>query len=401
MDYQELMKELSRETGSRIVMLIMDGLGGVALEKGGSTELETADTPNLDMLAADSSCGLLDPISPGITPGSGPGHLSLFGYDPVRWNMGRGVLEALGINFPLQAGDVAVRINFCTVDDSGRVTDRRAGRISSDKCKELSSALDEIEVPGVDIMVQAVKEHRAAAVFRGEGLGSDLNDTDPQITGKPPVPLQPGDKASELTASYINQFIDRASEILSSHYPANMLLLRGIDSFKRYPTFYDIYKLKACAIAQYPMYKGLSRMVGMDILDAGSGPSDLFDCLSEHFNDYTFFFVHVKKTDSYGEDGDFDAKVKVIEEVDVQIPRLRELAPDAVAVTGDHSTPALLKNHSWHPLPFLVHSPYCRTDRVQQFTETACEQGGMCRVPTVSLMPLLMANALKLSKFGA
>ncbi|MFO8057471.1 MAG: 2,3-bisphosphoglycerate-independent phosphoglycerate mutase [bacterium] len=401
MDYQDLIRDLARETDSRIVMLILDGLGGLSLEKGGLTELETARTPNLDMLSSESSCGLLDPISPGITPGSGPGHLSLFGYDPVRWNMGRGVLESLGINFPLQAGDVAIRINFCTVDESGNVTDRRAGRISSAKCEELSALLDSIEVPGVEIMVRPVKEHRAVAVFRGEGLGADLNDTDPQVTGKPPLELKPGDSESERTAGHINAFLKQAREVLSPHHPANMILLRGIDSFKSYPTFYDIYKLKSAAIAQYPMYKGLARMVGMEILDGGSTPTDLFSCLEKHYDDYTFFFIHVKKTDSSGEDGDFDSKVKVIEEVDSYIPRLRELNPDAIAVTGDHSTPALLKNHSWHPLPFLVHSPYCRADGTKEFSESACAQGGMGRLPTVSLMPVLMANALKLDKFGA
>jgi len=401
MDYQDLIQKLARETDSKIVMLIMDGLGGLAMDKGGLTELETAKTPNLDKLAEESSCGLLDPISPGITPGSGPGHLSLFGYDPVRWNMGRGVLEALGINFPLQAGDVAIRINFCTVDDKGNVTDRRAGRISSEKCEELAAALDKIEVPGVDTTVRPVKEHRAAAVFRGEGLGSDLNDTDPQVTGKPPVALEPGDKESERTAGFINGFLEQAKDILSSHHPANMLLLRGIDTFKRYPSFYEIYKLKAGAIAQYPMYKGLSRMVGMDILEAGSSPADLFDCLASNYDNYTFFFIHVKKTDSSGEDGDFERKVKVIEEVDTHIPRLLEIGPDVIAVTGDHSTPALLSNHSWHPLPYLVNSKYCRPDGVKQFSESACAAGGMGRLPTVSLMPVLMANALKLNKFGA
>jgi len=401
MDYHDLLRELSRETPSRIVMLVMDGLGGLAREPGGKTELETANTPNLDALAAKSICGLLDPIAPGITPGSGPGHLSLFGYDPVRWNMGRGVLEACGINFPLQHGDIAVRINFCTVDDKGIITDRRAGRISTDKCKELAAALDQIKIPGVECMCRPVKEHRAVVVFRGEGLGDALKDTDPQVVGKPPIPLAPHDPAAEKTAGFVNAWLDQAKKVLAPHHPANMLLLRGFASYKPYPTFAEIYKLKAAAIAQYPMYRGLAQIVGMDILDSGTELPDLIATLEKAWDKYTFFFIHVKKTDSYGEDGDFDHKVKMIEGVDALIPRLMALKPEVVAVSGDHSTPACLKGHSWHPLPALIYSECCRADGVTQFSESACVSGGLGRLPTVSLMPLLLANALKLDKFGA
>ena len=401
MDYQDLMRDLSRETPSRIVMLVMDGLGGLAREPDGKTELETANTPNLDALATKSVCGLLDPIAPGITPGSGPGHLALFGYDPVRWNMGRGVLEACGINFPLNHGDIAIRINFCTVDQNGVITDRRAGRISTDKCKELAAELDQIKVPGVELMVRPVKEHRAVVVFRGAGLGDALKDTDPQVTGKPPIPLAPHDPASAKTAGFVNAWLDQAKKVLAPHHPANMLLLRGFASYAPYPTFAEVYKLKAAAVAQYPMYRGLAQIVGMDILDSGTELPDLMATLEKAWDKYTFFFVHVKKTDSSGEDGDFDRKVKVIEGVDALIPRLMALKPDVVVISGDHSTPAALKGHSWHPLPALIYSTCCRPDRVEQFSESACVAGGLGRMPTVSLMPLAMANALKLDKFGA
>jgi 2,3-bisphosphoglycerate-independent phosphoglycerate mutase len=401
MDHQDLMRELSRETDSRIVFLIMDGLGGLPQAPGGQTELETAKTPNLDRLAAQSVCGLLDPIAPGITPGSGPGHLALFGFDPVRWNMGRGVLEACGINFPLQHGDIAIRINFCTVDEKGIITDRRAGRISTDKCKELAAELDKIKVPGVELMVRPVKEHRAVAVFRGQGLGDNLKDTDPQVTDKPPIPLAPSDPASARTAVFVNLFLDRAKKVLAPHHPANMVLLRGFASYKPYPTFAELYQLKAAAIAQYPMYKGLAQIVGMEILDAGAELPDLFSCLEKNWEKYTFFFIHVKKTDSSGEDGDFERKVKVIEAVDALLPRLTALHPDVIVVTGDHSTPAALKGHSWHPLPALLYSNCCRPDAVTEFSERACAAGGLGRLPTVSLLPLALANALKLDKFGA
>ncbi len=401
MDYRDLIADLARETDSKIVMMIMDGLGGLHKETDGPTELEAAKTPNLDNLAARSSLGLLDPIAPGITPGSGPGHLALFGYDPVAMNMGRGVLEALGINFPLKHGDVAIRINFATVNDKGEVTDRRAGRISTDKCEELAGLLDKIEVEGAESIVRPVKEHRAVVVFRGEGLGDKINDTDPQVTGKPPLPLSPENDESKKTAKITGRWLDQAKSILADHHPANMALLRGFAAFREYPSFEEVYKLKAAAIAQYPMYKGLARMVGMDILDVGPDLSDLTATLKKVWNDYTFFFVHVKKTDSHGEDGDFDKKVEAIEAVDGLVPDMLALNPDALAVTGDHSTPALLKSHSWHSVPALLHSAYCRRDGVRSFGEIDCARGSMGRIPTVSLMPLLMANAMKLNKFGA
>lgn len=402
MDYQEMVKDLAYVTDTKIVMLIMDGLGGLQMENGGKTELETAKTPNMDKLAASSSCGLLDPIYPGITPGSGPGHLALFGYDPVKWNMGRGVLEALGINFPLQCGDVAIRINFSTVDDDGVVTDRRAGRISTEKCEELAAELDKIEVSGAEVMVRPVKEHRAVVVFRADGLGDAINDTDPQVTGKMPLPMEPGDKESEKTVKITGEWLDQAKNILKDHHPANMVLLRGFASYKDYPSFKDMYKLTSAAIAQYPMYKGLAGLVGMDVKeDVGDKLEDLVKCLKSNWNDYDFLFVHVKKTDSYGEDGNFDAKVKIIEEVDTLIPSILDLSPHVLIITGDHSTPAKIGSHSWHPLPFLLNSEYCRQDRAEEFTERACARGSMGRLQTTSLMPIAMANALKLKKFGA
>ncbi len=401
MDYLDLVKELAVETDSKIVMLIMDGLGGLPREPGGPTELASANTPNMDELATKSSLGLLDPIAPGITPGSGPGHLALFGYDPVRWNMGRGVLEALGIDFPLKKGDVAIRINFCTVDKHGVVTDRRAGRISTEKCEELSAELDKIQAPGAELTVSPVKEHRAVLVIRAEGLSGNIKDTDPQVTGKKPLPVTPLDDASKKTSEITEQFLAEASRVLAPHDPANMVLLRGFDTFKDYPSFNDIYNLKAAAIAHYPMYKGLARMVGMDVLRPGQELENLVDCVEENWKGYTFFFVHVKKTDSAGEDGDFDSKVSVIESVDELVPRILGLGPEVLLITGDHSTPWLLQSHSWHPVPVLVHSKSCRIEGNPGFSEHACKTGSMGRLPTVSLMPVAMANALKLAKFGA
>lgn len=399
--YQDLVKELARETDSKIVFLIMDGLGGLPVAPDGKTELELARTPNLDALVEKNTCGLADPIAPGISPGSGPAHLSLFGYDPVKYLMGRGVLEALGIDFTLKQGDVAIRVNFCTVDDKGVVVDRRAGRIPTEKCAELAEKLDKIKLDGAELFVRPVKEHRAAVVMRAKGLGDKLNDTDPQVTGEKPLALEPGDKPSEKTAKLANAFMAEAKKILKKEKPANMMLLRGISSFRRYPAMNEVYKVKSAAIAQYPMYRGLARLLGMDILDVGDKLENLFDVLEKVYSEYTYFFVHVKKTDSAGEDGDWPTKVEVIESVDKQVPRVLALKPDALVVTGDHSTPTALKGHSWHPLPVLLASPICRPDEQKIFSERACIYGGLGRIPSTSLMPLAMAHALKLERFGA
>jgi len=402
MDTQNLVKSLAKETESRIVLLVLDGLGGLPVGPQSKTELEMARKPNMDKLAKAGVLGLADPVAPGITPGSGPGHLGLFGYDPVKYLIGRGVLEALGIDFPLKPGDVAVRINFCTVDNKGVVTDRRAGRISTEVnaklCKKLRSR---IKITGAEYFLEPVKEHRAALVFRGPGLGGKINDTDPQVVGKKPLEMAAGDKESEKTKKLAEQFLSQAREILEDEHPANMLLLRGFACFAHYPSFDEIYKLKACAIAQYPMYRGLARLVGMDVLEVGPEMEDLFKLLEESWSKYNFFFVHIKKTDSAGEDGDWARKVEVIEKADRQIPKVLKLKPEVLVITGDHSTPSKLKSHSWHPVPVLISSENVRPDLAKEFGERACSQGALGRFEMRHLMTIAMACALKLEKYGA
>jgi 2,3-bisphosphoglycerate-independent phosphoglycerate mutase len=403
MDNLELIKQISITSPTKIVLLVIDGLGGLPHSMTGKTELETASTPNLDRLAADGICGLADPVGPGITPGSAPGHLALFGYDPIAFNkmVGRGVVEALGIDFDLKPGDIAARGNFCTVDSSGLVTDRRAGRISTEKCAELCQLLGKIKIEGVNLFVLPVREHRLAVVFRGEGLAAEVSDSDPQQTGVAPKAVTARKSPARRTADIANEFIEKARAILAKQHPANMVLLRGFSRRPDIPTLKDIYKLNPAAIAAYPMYRGLARLVGMKLLKTGPAVADEFDTLKQNYDGYDFFFIHIKGTDSAGEDGDFERKVKVIEEVDKALPALTGLKPDVIVVTGDHSTPALLKGHSWHPVPVLLFSKYCRTDRVGGFSETACIAGGLGRLPATQLMPLAMANALKLTKFGA
>ena len=401
MDNLELIKLISRPSPTKIVLLVIDGLGGLPDSQTGKTELETANTPNLDQLATRGICGLIDPVGPGITPGSAPGHLGLFGYDPVSFNIGRGVLEALGVDFDLQQGAVAARGNFCTIDETGLVTDRRAGRISTEKCAELCQLLDGLVIDEVKLFVCQVKEHRLIVVFRGEGLAAEVSDSDPQQIGaaaKVVTALRP--EAGRM-ASISNQFIAQAKAILAGHYPANMLLLRGFSKRPQFPTMGEIYKLKPAAIASYPMYRGLAKLVGMEILETGTTIEDEFATLKQNYTNYDFFFLHIKGTDSAGEDGDFDRKVRVIQEIDNALPSLTGLEADVIVVTGDHSTPALLKGHSWHPVPILLYSKWCRADRVSEFSESACLFGGLGRFPATQIMPLAMANALKLTKFGA
>lgn len=397
----DLIKDLATETPSKIVLLVIDGLGGLPRAETGKTELETARTPNLDAVARGGICGVTDPVSPGITPGSAPGHLALFGYEPLEFAVGRGILEVLGIDFDVKTGDVAARGNFCTVDSNGIVTDRRAGRISTEKNTELCAALGGITLEGAELLVVPVKEHRLGVVFRGQGLSGDVTDSDPQRVGLPAHPVVAHSPEAEKLASLANDFVAKAKMVLADHYPANMLLLRGFSQHPDLPTMKDVFKLNAAAIASYPMYRGLARLVGMEILDTGPNIADEFDTLARHYDQHNFFFIHVKRTDSTGEDGDFDAKVRVIEEIDELLPKVLDLEPDVLVVSGDHSTPALLKAHSWHPVPTILCSEWCRPDHVREFSESACASGGLGRLPTVQVMPLAMANALKLAKFGA
>jgi len=403
----EFLRKLVVPAETKIVFLVMDGLGGLPIEEGGPTELEAAQVPNLDALAKRSVTGCTVPISAGITPGSGPGHLAMFGYDPTRYVIGRGVLEALGIDFDLSPQDVAGRGNFCSVDAERRITDRRAGRIPTETCAKLTEMLQaQVKLPGVELFVKPVKEHRFVLVLRGVGLAGDLTESDPQQLGVPALGIHPLDEAhdraaSQRTADLVNEFTAQARQVLADQHPANMLLLRGLDKRPALPTMQEVFGLRAAAIAVYPMYRGLAKLVGMNALPSGTKLADEFDTLERAWPDYDFFYLHFKYTDSRGEDGDFTAKIKMIEEFDAYVPRVMALRPDVVVVTGDHSTPAALKSHSWHPVPTLLHSRYCRSDDVEGFSERACVHGGLGVLPATDLMPLALANAMRLTKFGA
>jgi len=403
MNITEIWEKLAIEQGGTIVYLILDGLGGIQDAATGLTEMQAAATPNLDALAKRSSCGLLEIIGAGITPGSGPGHLALFGYDPLTYNIGRGVFSALGIGFPLQEGDVPARINFCTVDSQGAVTDRRAGRIDTASNEKLCAKLREgIKLEGVSFFIETESEHRAVLVLRGKNLQGEITDTDPGRTEVKPLTASALTEKSEKTASVIHQFLLQAQELLQSEHPANMILLRGFDTYRPVPSIKQRFHLDGLCIAEYPMYKGVSRFLGMDVVDSTGGVKGLIHNFKEQFAPHhQFYFLHVKYPDKAGEDKNFQKKVKAIEEVDRFLPEILALNPDVLVITGDHSTPAAMGLHSWHPVPMMLHSKNARIDQIERFDELACIQGGLGMRHAVDLMGLSLAHAGRLKKFGA
>ena len=401
MDHQDILRRLHIKHDSKIVMYVADGLGGLPKEPGTPTELEAARTPNLDRLAIRGVQGLSIPVFPGITPGSGPGHLGLFGYDPLKYVIGRGALEATGIGFQLEPNDVAVRCNFVTLDDQGKITDRRAGRIPTEESSRLVERLRAVSIPGVEIFVEPVKEHRFVVVFRAEGLGDQVDDTDPQETGVPPLEPVGHDEPSRKTAEVAKKFLQQAREILKDQPRANFHTMRGFAARPNLPSYKEVYGLKAAAVAVYPMYKGLARLVGMDILAEPATLEEQMDVLEANYADYDFFFIHFKYTDSTGEDGDFEAKVQKTEAFDAMIPRIEVLEPDVLIVTGDHSTPSFLRSHSWHPVPTLLVSNCSRFDELEAFNETTAVRGGLGQFEAKYLMSLALANAGRLGKYGA
>ena len=399
----QLIRSLVTTNNTKIVLLVMDGLGGLPLQPGGPTELEAAHTPTLDRLATEGTLGQIVPVRTGITPGSGPAHLALFGIDPIEHAIGRGVIEAFGVGLPVGEHDVAARGNFCTVDAAGLITDRRAGRISTAAAEPLVEKLKAVRIPGVEVELRHVKEYRFAMVMRGVDLNADIADTDPQIHGVAPLPVREHSPGSARAASFYNQWIAAAQPVLRTESAANMFTLRGFSGDPRLPKFAETYKLRAACAAMYPMYRGVARLVGMQVQDvAGASAAAALDAVRSAWAAHDFFFVHIKPTDSHGEDGDFNGKQQIIETVDAMLPALLDLKPDVLLVTGDHSTPASMQSHSWHPVPFLLWAPAThRPDRSTRFGERECASGGLGTLPATDVMPLALAHAQRLAKYGA
>jgi len=402
-DTISILKNLTKKSDKKIVLLVMDGLGGLPYK--GKTALEAARTKNLDSLASKNECGLLDPVFPGITPGSGPAHLALFGYDPVKYQIGRGILEALGVGVEVRKGDLTARGNFCIVE-KGVVKDRRAGRIATEVnrkiIKHLNKEISEIE--GTNISFASGKEHRFVIRLRGGDICGEVTDTDPQKVGEKILKSNAtqDSKSAKKTAEIINKLTEEMQKILKSFgEKPNAAVLRGISGYPNLPQFQEIYKLKARAIADYPMYRGLTQLIGMDVDRTPTSVEEELAAFKKSYKDYDYFYIHIKKVDSYGEDGNFDEKVAKIEETDGYIPEIMKLSPDVLAVTGDHSTPASYASHSWHPVPLLLVSKWTRISGVAGFGEGECAKGNLGRSPSLYLTSLLLAHAERLDKFGA
>ena len=396
----EQIAELAQVTPDKIVLFVIDGLGGLPHPQTGKAELETAKMPHLDALAFESSLGLIDPVLPGITPGSGPGHLAIFGYDPVKYLIKRGIIEALGIDLPVESGDILARGNFCTIEGSGVITDRRAGRLPTEENARLCQKLNELHLVEAEASFYPVQDYRLVLRLRGEGLSDDLTESDPGRVGDFPLEVKPLSPRASRTAEMVNHLLQEAQEALRGQDPANMILLRGFSQLPHVPLLSQLFKVDPAALAIYPMYRGLARALGMKVLPCGASFAEEVEALAQHWNEHDFFYLHFKGTDSAGEDGDFDRKVRALEEVDASLAMLLELNPDVLVITGDHSSPSLLKGHSWHPVPLLIRSRYCFPDHLR-FTERDCARGSLGRFPATQILPLAMAHALKLAKFGA
>ena len=400
-DFQYL-SSIRKQTDSKIVMIVVDGLGGMTDPSTGQSELEAAKLPNLDKLASISSCGVSTPVLPGITPGSGPGHMALFGYNPIKYLLGRGVLEGLGIGAPIGKGDVAARGNFCLLGEDGKIIDRRAGRITTEECVELVELLKQIEIPGFGIEIHPVMDYRFVLVFKGETSSPDVSETDPQITGVTPMISNPTSERGTGTALAVNLFTQRSAEILREYNgSANGILLRGFSNIPELPHFGISYALNPAAIAAYPMYRGVAGLLGMDVLESKQTFEDEIKTLEANYSkDYDYFFLHYKPADSAGEDGNFSQKVAMLEEFDSQLERILLLKPDVLVVCGDHSTPSYIASHSWHPVPFLISSNLSQGRAEAKFTENSCQEGSIGSIRAEELMLLVLSHADKLNKFG-
>ncbi|MCX7871831.1 MAG: 2,3-bisphosphoglycerate-independent phosphoglycerate mutase [Verrucomicrobiae bacterium] len=408
MNLDAVYSKLLVKTNAKMAMIVLDGIGDIATKENGEmTPLEAARTPNLDAFVAQGCAqGRMIPVAPGITPGSGPGHLALFGYDPLEYEVGRGVLEALGLGLQLKAGDVCARANFCTVDKNGLITDRRAGRIPTNVCEALCDELSKKikKIGDVEVIIKAGKEHRFVVLFRGPGLEGPLTDSDPNREGLPIATVKPTNPKSakqKKVAKVIAEFYKQAMPVLADKSPANAFLLRGIAHQPEIPQFEERYGMRAAAIAVYPMYKGLAQLVGMTRIEGPQTIQEQFERYLAEYDNYDFFFIHYKYTDKYGEDGNFEAKKKAIEDFDAALPIFMQKKPDVTVITGDHSTPAAIKGHSWHPQPVLLHSKYSGSDKLQRFTETGANMGSLGIFEAKYLIRIMMANAKMLDKFGA
>ena len=396
----DLIRRLSQPADTKIILCVLDGLGGLPGPRG-RTELEEADTRNLDRLAEQGCLGRTLPVGQGITPGSGPGHIGLFSYDPLVYEIGRGALEGTGIGLELGPNDIAARGNLCNLDAAGNITDRRAGRMPTEQTAEVCAQLRQIKLPGVEVFVEPVQDQRFVLVLRGEGLTDQLVETDPQREGVPPILATATAPEGERMADLARQWIAAAEAALKGRERGNGVLLRGWSPRPDMPSFPELWKLRAAAVTVYPMYRGVAKLCGMDSIEGAHTFEEQIALVKQHWNDYDFFFVHYKYTDSAGEDGDFRRKQDAIQQFDAGLPGLLDLKPNVLVVTGDHSTPANMAAHSWHAVPALIWGDHVRTDATTRFSETDCVRGELGTILAKDLLPIAFAHAGRLAKYGA
>lgn len=405
MRHLELLARLAQPATTKIVLLILDGVGDLRSAAQPQTALDLATKPNLDGLARGGSLGRIVPVATGVTPGSGPGHLALFGYDPAspQADIGRGILEALGLGLTLKPGDVAARGNFATADSEGLLVDRRAGRIPSEECARVCASMNAALAgfAGAKVEVFAGEAHRFVALFSGAELSPAVADTDPQRLGVPPLAAHASSAGGEATASLVARAVATMERAIADEPKANRVLLRGFSQLPKLPQMGSLYQMRFGAFAAYPLYRGVASACGMEVNPCGKPIAEAFSAAAARWQEYDFFFIHAKKTDQAGEDGNLAAKVAAIEEVDAALPQLLALRPDVLAVTGDHSTPAPMKSHSWHPVPLLVSAATAYVDGATEFSESAATAGHLGTFPSRDLIGLLLAHAGRLAKFGA
>ncbi len=405
----------------RILLIIFDGLGDRPVkELGSKTPLEAAPKANLDWFANNGMNGLLDPIGPGIRPGSDTSHLALFGYDPLEVYTGRGPFEAAGVGIELQRGDVAFRCNFASVDENRVLTDRRAGRIK-DGTDKLAESLDGMKLGRVKVLFRAGTEHRAVLVLRGKGLSPKVTDTDPHEEGQKIPESKPLEPKAKATAKALNAFTRRAYDILSEHpvnkarvakgeAPANMVVARGAGIAPDLPPISEKLGVKAAGIAGVALIKGMFRAVGMDVLEVkgatGGLDTDMVakaEAALKALETYDLVVVNVKAADLCGHDGRSADKIKVIERIDQMMGHFKaNLPPDVIfAFTADHSTPVAVMDHSGDPVPVTIYGDGIRVDEVPHFDERSAAHGSLGRIRGRDLMPILLNQANRTEKFGA
>ncbi len=402
------------ENSGKGILIVCDGLGD--LREKGKTPLQAAKTPNMDRLAEHGACGLMHTIGRGIIPGSDTAHLQLFGYSTEKYYTGRGTFEALGVGIELEEGDVAFRCNFATVDEKMKILDRRAGRISTSFAKKLEQDFQNIEIDGAKVIFKASVEHRGALVLRGKGLSHKVGDTDPHSLTRLLVskPLE-GTPEAKKTAKILNEFTKLSHEKLNSNplnegreLPANILLSRGPGIFSKAPPMEEKFGIRSACVAGGALYKGVAKFVGMDILKVkgatGAKDTDLnskADAVVSALNEYDFVFLHIKATDSFSHDGDFGGKKKFIEKIDSEVlPKLMETGAN-IMITGDHTTPCRIGDHSSHPTPFLMNGELVRHDDIKKFDEFSCANGSLGHLFGKDVMNMMVSLMGKAHIYGA